>query len=139
VERGRLARRTALLIHLQKRVLRAPAPDVLTAERYWILPNGFAVQYRVTPWSVRAARIPHGRELLPFYVRRVQRWAPAPRDSLGGRRRANHPAGLMGHGDKPAAAASPPPARNWHVLTPNQPSTRQPSTRRVTGIPAELA
>ena len=49
-------RRTALLIHLQKRVLRAPAPEVLAGERYWILPNGFTVQDRVTPWSVRAAR-----------------------------------------------------------------------------------
>ena len=74
LERGRLVRRTALLIHLQKRVLREPAPEVLRAERYWILPNGFAVQKRVTPWSVRAARIPRGHELLPFYVRRVQRW-----------------------------------------------------------------
>ena len=74
LERGRPVRRTALLIHLQKRVLRAPAPEVLAAERYWILPNGFAVQDRVTPWSVRAARIPRGRELLPFYARRVQRW-----------------------------------------------------------------
>jgi Family of unknown function (DUF6625) len=35
---------------------------------------GFAAQDRVTPWSVRAARIPRGRELLPFYMRRVQRW-----------------------------------------------------------------
>jgi hypothetical protein len=74
LEEGRLVRRTALLIHLQKRVLRAPAPDVLAAERYWILPNSFAVQDRVTPWSVRAARIPRGHELLPFYVRRVKRW-----------------------------------------------------------------
>jgi hypothetical protein len=74
LEGGRLVRRTALLIHLQKRVLRAPAPDVLVAGRYWILPNGFAVQHRVTPWSIRAARIPHGYELLPFYLRRVQRW-----------------------------------------------------------------
>lgn len=74
LERGRLVRRTALLIHLQKRVLRAPTPDVVAAERYWILPNGFAIQNRVTPWSVRAARIPRGHELLPFYVRRVQRW-----------------------------------------------------------------
>jgi hypothetical protein len=74
LEGGRLVRRTALLIHLQKRVLRAPAPDVLVAGRYWILPNGFAVQHRVTPWSVRAARIPHGHELLPFYLRRIQRW-----------------------------------------------------------------
>jgi hypothetical protein len=74
LERGRLRRRTALLIHLQKRVMRAPTPGVLGAGRYWILPNGFAVQHRVTPWSVRAARIPRGHELLPFYVRRVQRW-----------------------------------------------------------------
>ena len=74
LERGRLLRRTALLIHLQKRVLRAPTPDVLAAERYWILPNRFAVQHRVTPWSVRAARIPSGHELLPFYLRRIRRW-----------------------------------------------------------------
>jgi hypothetical protein len=74
LERGRPVRRTALLIHLQKRVLRAPAPDVLGAERYWILPNGFTVQDRVTPWLVRAAWIPRGYELLPFYARRVQRW-----------------------------------------------------------------
>jgi hypothetical protein len=74
LERGRPVRRTALLIHLQKRVLRAPAPEVLAAERYWILPNGFAVQDRVTAWSVRAARIPRGHELLPFYIRRMQRW-----------------------------------------------------------------
>ena len=74
LERGRLVRRTALLIHLQKRVLREPSPEVVSAERYWILPNGFSVQKRVTPWSVRAARIPLGHELLPLYVRRVQRW-----------------------------------------------------------------
>jgi hypothetical protein len=74
LDRGRVVRRTALLVHLQKRVLRAPAPDVLAAGRYWILPNGFAVQDRVTPWSVRTARIPHGHELLPFYLRRGQRW-----------------------------------------------------------------
>ena len=74
LERGHPVRRTALLIHLQKRVLRAPAPGVLAAERYWILPNGFAVQDRVTPWSIRAARVPLGHELLPFYARRVQRW-----------------------------------------------------------------
>jgi Family of unknown function (DUF6625) len=74
LEQGRPMRRTALLIHLQKRVLRAPSPEVLAADRYWILPNGFAVQDRVTPWSVRAARIPRGHELLPFYLRRVQRW-----------------------------------------------------------------
>jgi hypothetical protein len=74
LERGRPVRRTALLIHLQKRMLRAPAPDVLAADRYWILPDRFAVQDRITPWSVRAARIPRGKEMLPFYVRRVQRW-----------------------------------------------------------------
>jgi uncharacterized protein DUF6625 len=74
LEQGRVTRRTALLIHLQKRELRAPTPDVVAADRYWILPNRFAVQDRVTPWSVRAARIPRGHEVLPFYVRRVQRW-----------------------------------------------------------------
>ena len=74
LERGRPVRRAALLIHLQKRVMRVPGPDVLAAERYWILPNGFAVQEDVTPRSVRAARIPSGHEVLPFYVRRMQRW-----------------------------------------------------------------
>jgi hypothetical protein len=74
LERGRLVRRTALLVHLQKRVLRAPSADVIVADRYWILPNRFAVQKRVTPWSIRAARIPSGHELLSFYVRRAQRW-----------------------------------------------------------------
>ena len=87
LERGRPMRRTGLLIHLQKRVLRAPAPDVLAAERYWIMPNGFAVQNGVTPWSVRAARIPRGYELLPFYARRVQRWR---------RRRATRRAAIAG-------------------------------------------
>src|SRR5688572_31305678 len=47
--------------------------DVLAVDRYWILPNRFAVQHGVSAWSVRAARIPTGRELLPFYVRRVER------------------------------------------------------------------
>lgn len=74
LERGRPVRRTALLMHLQKRVMRPPAPDVVAAQRYWVLPNGFAAQDRVTPWSIRAARIPHGHELLAFYVRRLQRW-----------------------------------------------------------------
>ena len=74
LEEGRPMRRTALLIHLQKRVMRAPDPNVLAADRYWILPDRFAVQDRVTPWSVRAARIPRGRELVPFYLRRMQRW-----------------------------------------------------------------
>jgi hypothetical protein len=74
LDRGHPVRRTAMLIHLQKRVLRRPGDDVLAAERYWILPNRFAVQDRVTPWAVRAAWIPHGHEMLPFYLRRVQRW-----------------------------------------------------------------
>ena len=74
LEAGRPVRRTALLIHLQKRVLRAPTPEVCAADRYWVLPNGFAVQGRVTPWSVRAAWLPSGYELLPFYLRRVRRW-----------------------------------------------------------------
>ena len=73
LEGGRLARRTALLVHLQKRAMRRPGPDVLAADRYWIRPNGFAVQERVSPWSVRAARLPLGRELVPFHLRRVQR------------------------------------------------------------------
>jgi hypothetical protein len=73
LERGRVVRRTALLAHLQKRSMRPPSREVLDADRYWIVANGFAVQRRVTPWAVRAARIPAGRELLPFYVRRVQR------------------------------------------------------------------
>jgi hypothetical protein len=74
LDRGRPVRRTAMLVHLQKRTLRPPPPEVLLAQRYWILPNGFAVQDRVTPWSVRAARVPLGHEVLPFYGRRVQRW-----------------------------------------------------------------
>ena len=73
LERGAIVRRTALLVHLQKRTMRAPSPDVLAADRYWISANGFAVQDRVSTWAVRAARVPAGRELLPFYVRRLQR------------------------------------------------------------------
>jgi hypothetical protein len=73
LEDGHVERRTALLIHLQKRTMRPPADDVLESDRYWILANGFAVQHRVSAWSVRAARIPTGRELVPFYWRRVQR------------------------------------------------------------------
>src|SRR3712207_897117 len=73
LERGAIVRRTALLAHLQKRTMRAPLPDVLAADRYWILANGFTVQKRVSPWAIRATRIPAGRELLPHYVRRVQR------------------------------------------------------------------
>jgi hypothetical protein len=46
---------------------------VLEADRFWILPNGFTVQRRVTPWSMRAASIPPGSELLPFTWRRLRR------------------------------------------------------------------
>ena len=73
LEGGEVLRRTALLVHLQKRSMRAPSDNVLAAERYWILANGFAVQRRVSPWAVRAARIPTGHEIIPFYWRRVQR------------------------------------------------------------------
>ena len=73
LERGEVVRRTALLIHMQKRTMRPPSADVLAATRYWILANGFAVQRRVSPWAVRAARIPVGRELVPFYWRRLRR------------------------------------------------------------------
>jgi hypothetical protein len=69
----RIIRRTALLIHLQKRVMRPPPPAVLASDRYWIGPNGFAEQTRVSPWDVRAARLPHGHEIVPFYGRRIQR------------------------------------------------------------------
>jgi len=73
LERGVVLRRTALLVHLQKRTMRRPSSDVLQADRYWISANGFAVQDRVSTWAIRAARIPAGRELLPHYVRRVRR------------------------------------------------------------------
>ena len=73
IDGGRVVRRTAALIHLQKRTMRAPGPEVLAADRYWILANGFAVQQRVSRRAIRAARIPAGRELVPHYVRRVQR------------------------------------------------------------------
>jgi len=73
LEGGKVVRRTALLIHLQKRTMRTPADGVLKADRYWILANRFAVQKRVSPWTVRAARIPTGHEILPFYWRRIQR------------------------------------------------------------------
>jgi hypothetical protein len=53
--------------------MRAPGADVLTADRFWILANGFAVQRRVSPWAVRAARLPTGAEIVPFYWRRVRR------------------------------------------------------------------
>jgi hypothetical protein len=73
LDAGEVTRRTALLIHLQKRTMRPPADAVLAADRYWILPNGFAVQRRISPRAVRSARIPTGHELVPFYWRRVQR------------------------------------------------------------------
>ena len=73
LERGRPVRRTALLVHLQKRTMRAPGADVLGAARYWIRANGFAPQRQATPWAVRAARVPAGHEIVPFYWRRVQR------------------------------------------------------------------
>jgi hypothetical protein len=74
VERGAVRRRTALLIHLQKRTMRPSQPGVLDTDRYWIGPHGFSVQNRVTPWAVRASRLQLGPELLPFYGRRVQRY-----------------------------------------------------------------
>jgi Family of unknown function (DUF6625) len=70
---SRILRRTALLIHLQKRVMRPVPRAVLRADRYWILSNGFAVQTGVSPWTVRAAHIPRGHEIVPFYARRLQR------------------------------------------------------------------
>lgn len=73
LEHGHLTRRTALLIHLQKRTMRAPADDVLDCDRYWILANRFAVQQRVSAWSVRAARIPVGHELIAFSWRSARR------------------------------------------------------------------
>jgi hypothetical protein len=53
--------------------MRPPPREVLACDRYWILPNRFAEQGRVSAWTVRAARIPTGRELVPFYWRRVER------------------------------------------------------------------
>lgn len=70
---GSVHRRTALLVHLQKRVMRPPPSAVLAADRYWILPNRFTVQTRVSPRQVRAARLPHGHEIVPFYARRLRR------------------------------------------------------------------
>jgi hypothetical protein len=70
---GDIVRRTALLAHLQKRTMRAPGEDVLAADRYWISANGFAVQKSVSRWAIRAARFPVGHELVPHYIRRVQR------------------------------------------------------------------
>jgi hypothetical protein len=73
VEGGAVRRRTALLIHLQKRSMRPPAQDVLGADRYWIDANGFSRQDAVTSWDVRRARVPIGREIGPLYWRRMTR------------------------------------------------------------------
>ena len=73
VERGRVQRRTAMLIHLQKRRMRRPSPAVLGGDRYWVNPDGFAVQRGVGMREVLAAHLPTGRDLLPFHLRRVQR------------------------------------------------------------------
>jgi hypothetical protein len=73
LEKGQVRRHTALLVHLQKRTMRAPSAAVLQADRYWISPNRFTVQEQVTRRSVAAARVPAGREILPFYWRRLQR------------------------------------------------------------------
>ncbi len=73
-QNGRPVRRTALLIHLQKRVMRHPKPDVLAADSYLIMPNGFKVHKEISWSTVQAARIPRGHEIVMFYVRRVQRW-----------------------------------------------------------------
>jgi hypothetical protein len=73
IEGGRVLRRTALLVHLQKRTMRRPGTEVVGCDRYWILPNRFAVQHGVSAWTVAGARIPLGHELVPFYWRRVQR------------------------------------------------------------------
>jgi hypothetical protein len=93
LEGGRVQRRTALLIHLQKRSMREPPPDVLACDRYWIMPNRFTVQDGVSTWTVRGARIAAGRELVPFYARRIQRSVR--------RRRARRP----GRGVSPAGGA----------------------------------
>jgi hypothetical protein len=73
LEGGDVARRTALLVHIQKRTMRPPSQAVVDAGRYWIDANGFSVQRAVSQWSVRTARIPRGHEIVGFYWRRVQR------------------------------------------------------------------
>lgn len=73
LERGQLVRRTAMLVHIQKRTMRKPTEEVVRADRYWIDANGFAVQRQVTAWAVLAARFATGHEILPLYWRRVQR------------------------------------------------------------------
>jgi len=68
-----VVRRTALLIHIQKRSMRVPKQDVLAASRFWIDPNKFTVQKRVSRWSVAAARVAFGPEIVPFYWQKLQR------------------------------------------------------------------
>ncbi len=68
-----LVRRTALLIHLQKRTMRVPSAEVLRADRYWISADRFSVQHSVTRRAVHSARFPLGREVVPFYWRRMRR------------------------------------------------------------------
>jgi hypothetical protein len=102
---GELVRRTALLIHLQKRTMRAPAPEVLAAERFWILANGFSVQQQVSMWSVRAARIPLGHEVVPLYWRRMRR-------SIRRRAARRLPPGRSRQRLRPVAARPAPDRRN---------------------------
>ena len=73
VAEGELERRTALLIHLQKRTMQEPAADVLDADRYWIDANRFSPQERVDAWTVRRALVPTGRDIVPLYWRRLRR------------------------------------------------------------------
>ena len=73
LEKGHVQRRTALLVHIQKRAMRTPPAEVVAADRYWIDANGFAVQGRVNPWAVRAARFAVGPEALWLYRRRAER------------------------------------------------------------------
>lgn len=73
IEGGEVVRRTALLVHFQKRTMRAPGPDVLDSDRWWITANGFTPQMTVSPSAVRAAGIPIGHEIFAFYGRRLRR------------------------------------------------------------------
>jgi len=104
LEDGAVTRRTALLVHLQKRTMRAPSAEVLAADRYWITANGFAVQRQVSAWEVRAARLPAGREIVPFYVRRIQR--SIRRRAARRARTANRSPGVRPWDQSSSAAAS---------------------------------
>jgi hypothetical protein len=73
VSGGKVERRTALLIHLQKRSMRRPAASVLDAARYWIDANRFSPQGRVDAWAVRRAMVPTGHEIVSLYWRRMRR------------------------------------------------------------------